>query len=65
MDLIVSIFSGAQAHMLIAFSKVKERAICQCNHRISSSSPSISKRPGALGLSVRESLLLLADEVIE
>ena len=45
MDLIVSIFSGAQAHMLIAFSKVKERAICQCNHRISSSSPSISKRP--------------------
>src|SRR5215469_8798689 len=43
MDLILSIFSGVQAHMLIAFSKVNYPAICQRNRPTSSSSSLISE----------------------
>ena len=39
------ISSGVQANMLIAFSRAKRRAICQCRRRTSMSSLSILERP--------------------
>src|SRR5262249_33241356 len=55
--------SDVRVLMLTAFSRANRRAICQCNRRLSLNSFSNSAK--ALGLSVRSSILQLADEVIE
>src|SRR5262249_22748132 len=57
--------SDVRVLMLTAFSRANRRAICQCNRRLSLNSFSILRRAKALGLSVRSSILQLADEVIE
>jgi putative ABC transport system substrate-binding protein len=62
---ILSIFSGVQAHMLIAFSKVKLRGNLPAQSPDKFELVFNLRRAKALGLSIREPFVQLADEVLE